>query len=210
MRVKVLGGSVATPSYNLLAFLVPERTVRARCQLLLVPFSLGPSATSSGVEDKPGISILGFALRPTTESRVHLTSADPLVPPRVEAHYLETAEDRDISIRMFRRMRELVASDPIASDIAAEITPGPIVDTDDDEMILRSGFLNGGTGYHASGACAMGPDESDAIDSRLRVRGVDGLRVVDVSILPTMVAGNLNAPMMAMAYRASEMILEDR
>lgn len=105
-------------------------------------------------------------------------------------------------------MRELVAASPLAEDISHELMPGRLVE--DDESILRSAFLNGGTGYHASGACSMGPDETDVIDSRLRVRGVQGLRVVDVSILPTMVSGNLNGPMMAMAWRASEMILQDR
>jgi choline dehydrogenase-like flavoprotein len=108
---------------------------------------------------------------------------------------------------MFRRMRDVVAQQPIADMLTSEIEPGPAVD--DDESILRAGFLYGGTGYHASGACAMGPDDSDVLDSRLRVRGVTGLRVVDVSIMPAMVSGNLNAPMMAMAWRAAEMILED-
>jgi choline dehydrogenase-like flavoprotein len=92
--------------------------------------------------------------------------------------------------------------------ISAETVPGLAIE--DDEAILRSGLLYGGPGYHASGACAMGPADTDPVDARLRVRNVDGLRVVDVSILPAMVSGNLNGPMMAMAWRAAELILEDR
>jgi len=65
-------------------------------------------------------------------------------------------------------------------------------------------------GYHAVGTAAMGPDDDDVLDPRLRVRGVEGLRVVDCSAMPTMVSGNLNGPMMAMAWRAADLILQDR
>ena len=105
-------------------------------------------------------------------------------------------------------MREMVEQHPVADMIFTEIEPGPAVQ--DDESILRAALLYGGAGYHASGACAMGPMESDALDARLRVRGVTGLRVVDVSVLPAMVVGNLNGPIMAMAWRAAELILQDR
>jgi choline dehydrogenase-like flavoprotein len=80
---------------------------------------------------------------------------------------------------------------------------------EDADSIVRAGLLYGGTGYHASGACAMGPSDVDPLDARLRVRGTTGLRVVDVSIMPAMVSGNLNGPIMAMAWRAAEMILAD-
>ena len=85
--------------------------------------------------------------------------------------------------------------------------PGHAVE--DDDSIIRSAFLNGGTGYHACGAVAMGPKETDAVDSRLRVRGVRNLRVVDVSVMPAMISGNLNGPAMAMAWRAAELIRDD-
>jgi choline dehydrogenase-like flavoprotein len=139
---------------------------------------------------------------------VMIRSANPDDPPRVEVSYFGTEYDRKVSAALFRRMRDIAEQEPIASMVSAETVPGLAVE--DDDAILRAGLLYGGPGYHASGACAMGPDPSDAIDARLRVRGVDGLRVVDVSILPAMVSGNLNGPMMAMAWRAAEMILEER
>src|SRR6185437_15461057 len=102
-------------------------------------------------------------------------------PPRVEVSYFGTEYDRKVSAALFRRMRDIVDQEPIASMVSAETVPGRAVD--DDDAIVKAGLLYGGPGYHASGACAMGPHPTDPLDSRLRVRGVEGLRVVDVSIL---------------------------
>ena len=79
-----------------------------------------------------------------------------------------------------------------------------------DEELIDTALDDGYTGYHAVGSCAMGPSDDDVVDDRLRVRGVDGLRVVDCSSMPIMLAGNLNGPIMAMAARAAEFILQDR
>jgi choline dehydrogenase-like flavoprotein len=201
-------GPISSPAYDLLAFLkTSPDSPRPDAQLLLSPFSLGASPMKYQPERWPGLNLLGFVLRPTSRGTVHITSADPSKAPRIEPNYLQTDYDRTVSINMFRRMREIVAQSPIADELVGEAIPGKPLQ--DDEGILNSGFLNGGTGYHASGACAMGPREDDVLDARLRVRGVDNLRVVDVSIMPAMTTGNLNGPMMAMAWRAAEMILED-
>lgn len=202
-------GPVSTPAYDMLAFLrTGQGSVRPDAQVLMTPFSVGVGAADGKVETRPGLSLLGFALRPTSEGSVHIRSADPADAPRVVVSYLETDHDRQVSVAMFRRMRGIVEQHPVADQLLSETQPGAAVV--DEESILRAAFLYGGSGYHASGACAMGPAESDALDSRLRVRGVTGLRVVDVSILPAMVSGNLNGPIMAMAWRAARMILEDR
>ena len=202
-------GPVATPAYDMLTFIRADpASNRPDAQILMTPFSIGVGPADGGIETRPGLSLLGFALRPTSEGSVHIRSADPTVAPRVEVSYLETEYDRRVSVAMFRRMRDIVEQHPIADMLFGEIEPGRAVV--DDESILRAGMLYGGTGYHASGACAMGPSDDDPIDSALRVRGVEGLRVVDVSIMPTMVSGNLNGPVMAMAWRAAELILADR
>lgn len=202
-------GPIGTAAYDMLTFIRADpASDRPDAQVLMTPFSLGVGPVDGGIEGRAGLSLLGFALRPTSEGSVRIVSADPAQPPRVEVAYLETDYDKRVSVAMFRRMREIVTQHPIADMLFAEIEPGPAVE--DDESILRAAMLYGGAGYHASGACAMGPAESDPLDARLRVRGVHGLRVVDVSILPAMVAGNLNGPIMAMAWRAAEMILEDR
>jgi choline dehydrogenase len=202
-------GPIATPAYDILSFVRADPgSPRPDGQILMTPFSVGAGPSDGSLETRPGLSLLGFVLRPTSEGSVHIRSADPSAPPRVEVSYLQTEYDRRVSVALFRRMREIVEQQPVASMVSDETVPGGAVV--DDEAILRAGLLYGGAGYHASGACAMGPHDTDPIDARLRVRGVSGLRVVDVSILPTMVSGNLNGPIMAMAWRAAEMILEDR
>jgi choline dehydrogenase-like flavoprotein len=202
-------GPLATPVYDMLTFLRTDATQdRPNAQVLMSPMSVGVGLPKEAIETRPGLSMLGFVLRPTSEGSVRIRSADPSEPPRIDAGYLQSEQDRQASVGMFRRMRDIVAQSPIADLVTSEIEPGPAVE--DDDSVLRAGFLYGGTGYHASGACAMGPADTDVVDHRLRVRGVSGLRVVDVSVMPAMVSGNLNGPIMAMAWRAAELILEDR
>jgi choline dehydrogenase len=105
-------------------------------------------------------------------------------------------------------MREIFEQSPIAEYVSHEMFPGTEAQTDDE--IIDSALDGGYCGYHAVGSCAMGPDEDDVVDSRLRVRGVDNLRVVDCSVMPTIVAGNLNGPVMAMAWRAADFILQEQ
>ncbi len=128
-------------------------------------------------------------------------------PLRIEPNYLTSPYDRSTTANVIRRTRELFAQSPIAERIDHEMFPG--VDAQSDDELVDSALDGGYTGYHAVGSCAMGPSD-DVVDDRLRVRGVDGLRVVDCSAMPIMLAGNLNGPVMAMAARASEVILEDR
>ena len=78
-----------------------------------------------------------------------------------------------------------------------------------DQEIIDAGLTTGTPGYHAIGTCAMGPDDDDVVDARLRVRGVTHLRVVDASVLPIMISGNLNGPVSALAWRAADFILDD-
>lgn len=200
-------GPISTPAYDMLAFFKTDPDLeRPDAQVLLTPYSAGAGSAGSDIEDRPGFSMLGFALRPTSEGSVHITSSAPEASPRIVPNYLSTDHDRSTSIAMFRKMRTLVEQSPIADVVSVETVPGAAVE--DDESIIRSGFVNGGTGYHACGAAAMGPDETDVVDARLRVRGVNRLRVVDVSVMPAMISGNLNAPAMAMAWRAAELILD--
>ena len=204
-------GLLATPTFDVLAFLKSsDAAERVDGQLLLGPFTI--PAYQEGeemvIEKEPGLSCLGFPLRPNSEGTVHITSANPAAALRLEPGYLTDPHDRAVNGNLARRTRELFTRSPIADRIDHEVFPGPQVGSDDEwaDSALDAGY----TGYHAVGSCAMGPSEDDVVDSRLRVRGVDGLRVVDCSALPTMVAGNLNGPVMAFAARAAEFILEDR
>jgi choline dehydrogenase len=204
-------GTMATPTFDVFAFMktVPDAE-RVDGQLLLGPFTIPAYQVGEpvSIEREPGISCLGFALRPTSEGKVSITSADPDATLVLTPNYLTSEYDRITTANLMRRTRELFAQSPIAELIDHETFPGPQAQTDDE--LIDSALDGGYTGYHAVGSCAMGPSDDDVIDDRLRVRGVDGLRVVDCSAMPIMLAGNLNGPVMAMAARASEFIIEDR
>ncbi|MHA5048913.1 GMC family oxidoreductase [Streptomyces sp. SD15] len=202
-------GPLAAPAFDVIAFFKtrPE-LARPDAQLLIAPISLEPEVPGkeNGVEREPGLMGLGYVLRPTAEGSLHITSADPEAPLAITANYYGSEHDRGVGTALFRRMRELFETEPIARRIQAETLPGPEVRGD--QEIIDAGLEHGRCGYHAVGTCAMGPAEDDVVDSRLRVRGVEGLRVVDCSVMPTMVSGNLNGPIMAMAWRAADLVLD--
>lgn len=204
-------GPLATPSFDVLAFVKSHPDVeRIDGQLLLGPWTIPPYNTGGpvAVQRQAGVSCLGMVLRPTSLGRCEITASAPEAPLRIDPQYLSSDYDRETAANLYRRMRELFAQSPIAERIRCETYPGTDVRSDDE---LVDAALEGGyCGYHAVGTCAMGPDDDAVVDSRLRVRGVDDLRVVDCSVMPTMVAGNLNGPIMAMAWRAADFIVEDR
>lgn len=203
-------GPLAAPSFDIVAFAKSrEDAGRVDGQIMMGPWTLPPYNTSGepvSIEREPGISCLGMVLRPTSQGSVEITSNRPDTALRIDPNYLSSPADRDTTVRLLRRMRTIFEQSPIAERISHETYPGPQVCSDDE---LVDAALEGGyCGYHAIGTCAMGPGDDDVVDSELRVRGVDDLRVVDCSVLPTMVAGNLNGPIMAMAWRAADRIIE--
>lgn len=203
-------GPMAAPSYDVVGFLKSSADKpRVDAQVLLAPFTVASHEPGEnlGVEREPGVQAIGYVLRPTSEGSAHITAADPDAPLEIVPNFFETADDRAVGLALFGRMRDLFASPEIARFIDHETLPGAEV-TDDQELIERA-LEDGYCGNHAIGTCAMGPDETDVVDSQLRVRGVEGLRIMDCSVLPTMVSGNLNGPMMAMADVASSLILDD-
>jgi choline dehydrogenase len=157
----------------------------------------------------PGFTFSVCQLRPGSRGFVRIASADPLVPPAMQPHYLSTPEDRACAVAAIRYARALAATSSVAPYVAEELRPGPDVRTDDE--ILHFAREHGATIFHPSGTCKMGPDSDPlaVVDDRLRVRGVTGLRVVDCSIMPTLVSGNTNAPVVMIAEKASDMLLAD-
>ncbi|MEH0421281.1 GMC family oxidoreductase [Streptomyces sp. B21-083] len=205
-------GPLARPAYDVMAFLKsrPERE-RPDTEVLLAPWSLAalqPGKPAS-VEREPGISACAMALRPTSEGALAITSADPDAGLDIDPGYFSSEHDRQVTADLFGRLRDFFAVDPIASRIRHETFPGPDVSSDSQDDIVRSALDGGYCGFHAIGTCAMGSGADDVTDTQLRVRGVDNLRVVDASVLPVMVSGNLNGPVMAMAWRAAEFIRDE-
>ncbi len=167
-------------------------------------------ATETGVEidSAPGMTILGYFTNPESQGEIRIRSADPAAPPVIEANHFAAEIDRISAVSLFRWLRRLGRQPALQDWIVEETKPGPAIESDDD--ILNNAISLGGTSYHVCGTARMGADAESVVDPQLRVRGVSGLRVVDTSIMPTIVSGNTNAPAMAIGLRAADFMLHGR
>jgi len=149
-------------------------------------------------------------LRPTSRGSVRIRSADPLAAPAIRPNYLSTEVDRKVAAESLRLTRRIAAQRALAKYQPDEFLPGPKFRSDED--LARAAGDIGTTIFHPVGTCKMGPDSDSAavVDARLRVRGIQALRVVDASIMPTITSGNTNSPTLMIAERGSDMIREDR
>ena len=165
-----------------------------------------PEPGDMEVEKEPGITIAPCQLRPESRGSVHIKSSKHDMHPAIFPNYLADPLDQQTAIAGLRWGRELAAQDPLAQYIDHEIEPGDAVQSDDE--FLAYARETGGTIYHPVGTCKMGTegDKMAVGDDQLRVYGVDGLRVVDASVMPRLVSGNTNAPTIAIAEKASDMI----
>ncbi|SCW59727.1 Choline dehydrogenase [Sphingobium faniae] len=198
-------------TYDLNAFARSRADVeRPDVQITFSAFSLDLRADTMRFEPFAGMQMFAYPLRPTSQGSVDITGPDAGAPPRIRPHYLETEHDRRITVDMVRLMRRLAAAPPLAGLIAAETFPGDAMPDDDEAAIIAAAHRDQSCA-HAVGTCRIGraDDPLAVVDPRLRVRGIDGLRVMDCSVMPTQVSGNTNAPVMAMAVRAATLILED-
>jgi choline dehydrogenase len=154
-----------------------------------------------------GYLIMTCDLRPLSRGEITLASADPLVPPRIHANYLAHERDLERLVTGVKKAREIFAQPAFAPHNKVEFEPGPQVRTDDD---IRDWVRNHSeTTYHPVGTCKMGNDEMAVVDARLCVHGLQRLRVVDASIMPTLVGGNTNGPATMIGEKGARMILED-
>ncbi|GAC1401535.1 MAG: GMC family oxidoreductase N-terminal domain-containing protein [Mycobacterium sp.] len=205
------GGPLATPTGDVMAiFKTRPELDRVDGQFLARLMSVADvSGSERGqIDSHGGVSCAAEILRPTSEGSLRITSADPHAPLSIEPNYLATEYDRKTIVGVIGKIREIFESSPLAEHVDLETMPGRDVQTDDE--IVDTTIKTGATGSHAVATCAMGPNDDDIVDDQLRVRGVEGLRVVDCSIMPTMISGNLTGPMLAMAGRAAELILDTR
>jgi choline dehydrogenase len=156
----------------------------------------------------PGF-LLGFnPCKPTSTGWLNICSPDPFAAPQMHSNYLDTDYDRAIMLEGFRLIRRIARTPAMAAVIEDEITPGWHVDSDAAlaDVIRDKSW----TVFHQCGTCRMGHDPAqNVVDARLRVHGIDGLRVADASIFPTIPSGNTNAPAIMVGERASDLILED-
>ena len=146
-------------------------------------------------------------LRPDSRGTIRLASSRATDAPLIAPNYLSTESDRLTAMRAIRRTREIVAQAPLAQFKPEEVRPGPNYDTDE-ELVEAAGNI-GTTIFHPTCTARMGQDDHAVVDERLRLRGVEGLRVVDASIMPNIVSGNTNSPTIMIGEKASAMIRED-
>ena len=149
-------------------------------------------------------------LRPQSRGYVRIQSTDPKQAPVIQPNYLSTEGDRKVAIDSLKLTRRISAAPALSKYRPQEFMPGPSYSSD--EALANAAGNIGTTIFHPVGTCKMGlaSDPMAVVDARLRVHGIDKLRVVDASIMPTIVSGNTNSPTIMIAERASEMIREDR
>lgn len=146
-------------------------------------------------------------MRPRSRGALTLRSANPFDAPKIQHNYLSDPYDRQALINGLRICREINAQGAFAEFTGAEMSPGP--DCKTDEQLLAHIRKSLGAQYHPSGSCRMGEDEGAVVDSRLRVRGIEGLRVADASVMPTVISGNTNGPAVMIGEKASDLVLAD-
>jgi choline dehydrogenase-like flavoprotein len=196
-------GALAS-TYDITAFIRTDPALKQPdAQLTFWSLTLNRGAQKMEPEKGPGLFIMGYPLRTQSEGSVTAQSRDPAAPPRIATNFLSDSYDQNVIIGLFRYMRRFADQAPLRAFISHETRPGIVVRSDDEIM---EAARQDDTCMHAVGTCRMGVDTGSVVDPGLRVRGVSGLRVVDCSVMPTQVSGNTNGPVMALAWRAAELI----
>ncbi len=199
------GGFMSLPSAPLLGFLKTRPELATPdIQLHLVPYSIKDPKTRK-LQDFPSMTIACYQLRPESLGSIHIRSADPKAQPAIRFNFLADSIDQQAMTGGFRLMRKLVAAQPLDVYRGEEFSPGPAVTSD--EEILTWIRNNSQTAYHPIGTCRMGPaGPTTVVDDKLKVHGIDGLRVADASIFPTMPSGNTNAPSIMVGEKAADIL----
>ncbi len=177
-------------------------------QFHILPATMDPDKLANSqkmeLEKAPGLTIAPCQLRPESRGSIRIKSPDPSAYPAIRPNYLSDPLDQEVIVAGLRWGRRIAEQPALARYIERELMPGS--DAVTDEQLLEHARTWGTTIYHPVGTCAMGRGPRSVVDPRLRVHGVEGLRVVDASVMPRLVSGNTNAPTIMIAEKASDMI----
>jgi choline dehydrogenase-like flavoprotein len=173
-------------------------------------FLVGLKANARVIPATHGYMVLVQLLRPLSAGSVRLTGTRPENKPRIDPNFFAHREDMETLMAGFREARRIVSQPALAAMTGSEIEPGLGEQSDAQLDAALRKIVN--TAYHPSSTCKMGPgsDRMAVVDNRLRVHGVSGLRVVDASVMPSIISGNTSAPTMMIAERAARFIVEER
>jgi choline dehydrogenase len=174
-------------------------------QLTFLPFST--DKMGDRLHSFSGFTVSIYQLRPESRGSLQIRSADPAAPPEIRINYLASEVDRTAYVEGLKILRKVLQAPALAPYVVEEFDPGAKCADDDDLLNYCRG--TGSTIYHPTSTCRMGNDPLAVVDQRLRIRGLEGIRVVDGSIMPDLASGNTNAPIIMIAEKASDMILED-
>jgi choline dehydrogenase len=152
-----------------------------------------------------GFTASGWQCHPASRGRVAIHSLDPFAQPRIEPRYLSEERDRKTTVAMLRAIRDIFRQSAFRDLWEAEVLPGP--DAADDRALLDFARTRGGTVFHPVGTCRMGSDANAVVDPELRVRGVEGLRVIDASVMPVVTSANTNAAALMIGEKGAAIVL---
>ena len=184
-----------------------DETVRNHdLQLTFTPASY-KEGVQSQLDDEPGFTIAAWQQRPESAGWVRARTSDPFDKPAIQPNYLAEETDRRVLLAGMKLARRLMRTEPLAPYFACEQYPGDHVQSDED--LLEIARERGTTTFHVMGTCRMGPDSDPTavVDHELRVRGLEGLRVIDASIMPAMLSANLNAATMMIGEKGADLVL---
>lgn len=177
-----------------------------------IQFHIQPFSANNAVEGPHPFSAFTASvlqLRPESTGEITLRSANYRDHPNIDPNYLATELDRRTIVKGIQIARRIATFEPLKRHVTEEYAPGPDVAFDDEAATLEWARNTAVTIYHPTGTCKMGSDDRAVVDHRLRVHGVEGLRVADASIMPTITSGNTNAPSIMIGEKAADLILED-
>lgn len=203
-------GAMTIPAAQVGAFVKSDPALdRPDIQFHCLPVTGDMDAAMAGEKSKlspwPGLTFGPCVLRPESRGQVKLSAPDPAAVPDIRHNWLADAADQRLSLKAIQIARDLIATNALSALVEAEVWPGDALTSD--EELLDYARAYGNTGYHPVGTCRMGMDDGAVVSPDLRVRGVDGLRVIDASVMPRIVSGNTNAAAIMIGEKGADMIL---